>query len=232
MNTAETKLGASFGWLNATQFLGALNDNIFRLLVVLFLIDPQDPSQSSSVMALALAVFVVPFLLFSALAGKLADSFSKRDIIVSVKVAEAVVMSAGFVAFMLENAVGLYVVLFMMAAQSAFFAPCKYGIVPELVKEQQLSRANGLLVALTYLAIIMGIASPFVLNNILSGSFTMAASICIAIAVVGLIVSLPIRRTPSAGAKRKASVFFKGSRSAFGCFCLGLLFAGWRNYFN
>ena len=208
MNTTETKLGASFGWLNATQFLGALNDNIFRLLVVLFLIKLQGLSQSSSVMAFALAVFVIPFLLFSALAGKLADSFSKRDIIVSVKVTEVVVMSAGCAAFMLESSAGLHVVLFMMATQSAFFAPCKYGIVPELVKEQQLSRANGLLVALTYLAIIMGIASPFVLDRILGGSFTVAASICIAIAVVGLIVSLPIRRTPSAGTERKASLFF------------------------
>ena len=145
----KTKLGASFKWLNATQFLGAFNDNIFKLLVILLLIELQSDSHAVNVTALAGAVFVVPFLLFSALAGKLADSISKRNIIVSAKVAEILLMVIGCIAFMFESTIGIYGVLFLMATQSAFFAPSKYGIVPELVKDTQLSRANGILEALT-----------------------------------------------------------------------------------
>ena len=73
MNTTRAKLGASFGWLNTTQFLGALNDNVFKLLIILFLIGPAPSMKPASTTALAGAVFVIPFLLFSAFAGKRAD---------------------------------------------------------------------------------------------------------------------------------------------------------------
>lgn len=208
MDTAKTKLGSSFKWLNATQFLGAFNDNIFKLLVILLLIELQSDSQPSNITALAGAVFVIPFLLFSALAGKLADSFSKRNIIVLTKVAELVLMAVGCVAFMFASVAGLYVILFLMAAQSAFFAPSKYGIVPELVKTEQLSQANGLLEALTYLAIVIGTASALLLSQLTKGSFVLMGLFCVCIAAVGLIVSFPIKRTPSAGAERSVSLFF------------------------
>ncbi|MCK4914053.1 MAG: MFS transporter, partial [Planctomycetes bacterium] len=208
METKKTKLGASFKWLNATQFLGAFNDNIFKLLVILLLIELQSDSSVANVTALAGAVFVVPFLLFSALAGKLADSFSKRNIIVLTKVAELVLMAAGCAAFMFASAAGLYVVLFLMATQSAFFAPSKYGIVPELVKTEQLSQANGSLEAFTYLAIVVGTASALLLSEITGSSFVLMGLICVAIAAVGLIVSLPIETTAAAGADRKVSLLF------------------------
>ena len=208
MNTTKTKLGASFKWLNVTQFLGAFNDNVFKLLVILLLIKLQSDSAVGNVTALAGAVFVVPFLLFSALAGKMADSFSKRNIIVATKVAELLLMAAGCAAFMSESVIGLYVVLFFMATQSAFFAPSKYGIVPELVKTEQLSQANGLLEALTYLAIVVGTASALLLSEITGGSFVLMGLMCVCVAAVGLIVSLPIERTAAAGGERRVSVFF------------------------
>ncbi|MHC4122564.1 MAG: acyl-[ACP]--phospholipid O-acyltransferase [Planctomycetota bacterium] len=208
MDTTKTKLGSSFKWLNATQFLGAFNDNIFKLLVILLLIELQSDSEAGNVTALAGAVFVMPFLLFSALAGKLADSFSKRNIIVSTKVAELLLMVAGCAAFMFESVIGLYIVLFLMATQSAFFAPSKYGIVPELVKSEQLSQANGLLEALTYLAIVVGTASALLLSKVTGSSFTLMGLVCVFIAAVGLIVSLPIERTAAAGGERRVSVFF------------------------
>jgi hypothetical protein len=151
MDVTSAKLGRSFGWFNATQFLGVLNDNIFKLLVILFLIDLQGREQATNVGATAGAIFVVPFLLFSAYAGTLADRFSKRSIIVMAKLAEVAVMMTGCVVFMLESVAAAYAGLFMMATQSAFFGPAKYGIVPELVRIDQLSRANGVLKALTAL---------------------------------------------------------------------------------
>ncbi len=208
MNGMKSKIGRSFLWLNATQFLGALNDNIFKLLVILFLIGLQGPSEAGSITAIAGAVFVVPFLVFSALAGKLADCFSKRDIIVAAKIAEVLVMTAACFAFAFKSVPGLYIVLFMMAAQSAFFSPSKYGIVPELVSNTHLSQANGMLEGFTYLAIVIGTASASYLSQMTGEDFVLAALVCVAIAVIGLAASLPIRHTPAAGTDRGVSVFF------------------------
>ena len=118
MSKLASKLGRSFAWLNATQFLGALNDNLFKLLIILHLIEVNGAKTASRTTTIVMAVFVVPFLLFSALAGKIADKISKRDIVVAAKVAEFAVMFAGFLAFYFHADLFLYVVLFMMAATS------------------------------------------------------------------------------------------------------------------
>jgi acyl-[acyl-carrier-protein]-phospholipid O-acyltransferase/long-chain-fatty-acid--[acyl-carrier-protein] ligase len=208
VNTTACKFSSTFKWLNTTQFLGALNDNVFKLLIVLFLIALQGTDVAGNVTASAGAVFVGPFLLFSAFAGKLADRFSKRNIVVLAKVAEVVVMAAGCVVFLSKSIFGLYCVLFLMATQSAFFAPAKYGIIPELVKSEQLSQANGLLEGLTYLAIVIGMALGPVLVQVTSGRYGLMGLICVGIAVTGLITSLQISPTPAAGGGKRASFFF------------------------
>ncbi|HIJ67384.1 MAG TPA: MFS transporter [Planctomycetes bacterium] len=208
MNATPAKFSSTFRWLNITQFLGALNDNVFKLLIVLFLITLQGTDVASNVTALAGAVFVVPFLLFSAFAGKLADRFSKRNIVVLAKVAEVVVMAAGCVAFLSKSILGLYTVLFLMATQSTFFAPAKYGIIPELVESDRLSRANGLLEGLTYLAIVIGMALGPVMVQLTSGRYGLMGLICVVIAATGLITSLRITPTPAAGGGKRASLLF------------------------
>ena len=208
MDITEAKVERSFGWLNATQFLGALNDNIFKLLIIAFIIGIRGLESTSNVTALAGAVFVVPFLLFSAYAGKLADRFSKRNIIVVVKCAEVLVMTLGFAGFMLRIEWVLYVVLFLMAAQSAFFSPSKYGIIPELVDKERLSYANSLLVGLTYLAIVIGAGFVPLLLYVSGKSYGVVGLVCVGIAIVGLVVSLPIKKTPAAGSGRGASIIF------------------------
>ena len=208
MNAASTKLGRSFGYLNIAQFLGALNDNVFKLLLIAFLIGRAEPGEASNIAALAGAVFVVPFLLFTAFAGKLADRWSKRNIIVSVKVAELCVMTAGCLAFIGGSVGLLYLVLFLMAAQSAFFGPSKYGIIPELVRPEQLSRANSFLEALTYLAVVIGTACTPLLLGLANERYGVACLFCAAVGVAGLATSLMIRRTPAAGGGEGASVFF------------------------
>ncbi|MHC4212647.1 MAG: MFS transporter, partial [Planctomycetota bacterium] len=156
MKTLNTKLEKSFYWLNTAQFFGALNDNVFKLLIIAFIIGRQGDESASGVTATAGAVFVVPFLIFSALAGKLADRFSKRDITIAIKVAEVLVMSLGLAAFLSGQPWALYLVLFLMASQSAFFSPSKYGILPELAQRDQLSHANSLIEGFTYLAVVIG----------------------------------------------------------------------------
>lgn len=200
--------GRSFAWLNATQFLGALNDNVFKLLLVYFVIDLRGGDFADTAVAIGGGVFVLPFLLFSAAAGVLADRLSKRTVIVSAKFAELAAMLLGCAAFLFASEIGLYAVLFLMAAQSAFFGPSKYGIVPELVGRERLSQANGYLQAFTYLAIILGTALAPFLSRMTGGNYTHAGVVCVALAGVGILAGLPIRRTPSAGSGKRLSWFF------------------------
>ena len=202
------KTNSSFGWLNATQFLGALNDNIFKLLIIIFLIGNKGSDSASSVTATAGAVFVIPFLLLTAFAGKLSDRFSKRNIVISVKIAEAAIMALGCVAFWVGNQTLLYGILFLMAAQSAIFAPAKYGIVPELVSKEELSKANGLLEACTYLAIIIGTALGPIMAQVIGENYIVLGSICILVAGIGLATSLKIERTKAFGVEIKPNIFF------------------------
>ena len=202
------KLPRSFFWLNATQFLGALNDNMFKLFIIFYLIGIHGADQAGVITAKAGAVFVLPFLLFSAASGILADRLSKQRIIVATKVIEVAVMLLGTVAFWNGSTLGLYAVLFLMATQSALFGPSKYGIVPELVQKDQLSKANGLLESFTYLAIVLGTGLAPFLAQAMSADYHRAAIFCIGFALAGLAACLKIRTTPPAGSGKEISPLF------------------------
>ncbi|MCE5186858.1 MAG: MFS transporter [Planctomycetaceae bacterium] len=203
-----TKLSSSFRWHNTTQFLGALNDNVFQSLMIFFLIGLWGEEKKAYVNSIAQMIFVVPFLLFTPLAGSLADRFSKRQMIVWVKLAEVVIMLLGWAAFYFDFVAGVCVLLFLMCAQSAFFGPCKYGIIPELVHKDQISKANGFLESLTYLSIVLGAALGPLLTLLTNRRFAAASLACVAIAAAGFYTSFRIRRTPAAGQKSTASFFF------------------------
>jgi acyl-[acyl-carrier-protein]-phospholipid O-acyltransferase / long-chain-fatty-acid--[acyl-carrier-protein] ligase len=185
MNTEKSR-SHSFFWLNTTQFLGALNDNILKLLIIFFLIGSQGRDHAGAVTAGIGAAFVLPFLLFSAPAGCLADRFAKSRLIVAVKLVEVAVTSLAVAAFALGAENGLYLVVFLMATHSAIFAPAKYGAIPELVAKDGLSRANGLIESCTFLAIIIGTALASVLTQLAGGRMWLAAAVCLAVALGGL----------------------------------------------
>ena len=213
-HTAETDLPTltrdrSFWGMTATQFLGAFNDNLYKQLVLLICLDyvrlrelSSDPYQMW-----AQGLFSLPFVLFSGFAGWLSDRTSKRTIVVWSKVAEIAVMAAGLVVFMMltfgsdEYIYGLFAVLFLMGAQSAFFGPAKYGILPEMLRERDLPLANGVIQMTTFLAIIFGTAACGVFKDQLGseGSSLWPISLaCVGIAAVGTWTSLAVRRTPIA----------------------------------
>ncbi len=208
MENQKLKIDRSFAWLNATQFFGAANDNLFRGLLIFLLIGRLGQDKASMVSSIAGFVFVVPFLLFTPYAGTLADRYSKRTIVVLAKVAEIVLMTLGILSFWVGNPVFCYGVLFLMCAQSAFFGPSKYGIVPELVEQHQLSRANGLLEGMTYLAIVLGVAAAPALAQMTNKNFVLAGIGCVAVAVVGTMTSLFIRKTPAGGQESQSHLFF------------------------
>ncbi|MEA2011493.1 MAG: MFS transporter [Verrucomicrobiota bacterium] len=198
----------SFLYLNITQFLGALNDNFFKWLLIFFLIEHLGIDKESTIITMTTAVFVIPFLLFSDVAGVLADRISKARIVKQVKLAEIIIMTIGFMGFLLKSEYFLYTTLFLMSTQSAVFAPAKYGIIPELVDEKALSKANSLLAMMTFSAIIFGTACVSFLVKSIDGGFVYLSIICIVVACIGYATSLKIENTPSAGSDKKISPWF------------------------
>ncbi len=163
-------------------------------------------------MTIATFVFVLPFLLFSHAAGVLADRFSKRNIIILAKYLELIVMIGGCVAIMSQSAASapiLYAMIFLMCTQSTIFGPSKYGIIPELVPREDLSRANSALVALTYLAIILGTFLPsLIVKNLFPKNYVALALFCVIIAGAGIISSLKIAKTDAMANRRPFTPFF------------------------
>lgn len=198
----------SFYFLNATQFLGALNDNIFKLLVIYLLINVKGPGSANEILSIAGAVFVIPFLLFSSGAGVLADRISKRTIVVFTKILELAIMLFGLLAVILQWEFGSYTALFLMATQSAIFGPSKYGIIPELVDTKMIPKANGSLTSMTYLAIILGTFLASFLTDITNKNFVFVASFCLLIAALGLLTSLGIGRTKPQKSTKKINPVF------------------------
>ena len=203
---ADRRMTRSFIWMNAAQFGGALNDNLFKLLVVFFLIALKGQAAASTVNAAIGVLFVAPFLLFLPAAGTLADRCSKQRILLVVKALEIVAMLLAVTAFALRSAWIAYGVVFLMSTQSALFGPTKYGIVTELVGTDRLARANSLLVLYTYLAIIVGTALAPTVDIVLGGDYVVAAVICCGIAVAGWWAASRVERTPAMGGGRRISV--------------------------
>lgn len=193
--------------LNITQFLGAMNDNILKLLIIFYLIQQQGAAKAGVITALVGAAFAVPFLLFSAVAGCLADRYSKARVSVWVKLLEVVIALFAVAMFALQFANGLYLLMFLMAAQSALFSPAKYGIIPELAFHDELSRANGLIEAWTFLAIIFGTVLGPLATQAAGGRFWMAACFCLAVAAAGLISALRLPPVPAAAPERAIRIF-------------------------
>jgi acyl-[acyl-carrier-protein]-phospholipid O-acyltransferase/long-chain-fatty-acid--[acyl-carrier-protein] ligase len=198
----------SFYFLNATQFLGAMNDNIFKLLVIYLLINVQGPAFANSILSLAGAIFVIPFLLFSSGSGVLADRLSKSNIVVFTKFLELAIMLFGLLSVYYQWAFGSYAALFLMATQSAIFGPSKYGIIPELVEPKMVSKANGSMTSFTYLAIILGTFLASFITDVTNKNFVFEAGFCVFIAVVGLLTSFGINRTPPQRSTKKINPFF------------------------
>jgi acyl-[acyl-carrier-protein]-phospholipid O-acyltransferase/long-chain-fatty-acid--[acyl-carrier-protein] ligase len=194
---------SSFTYLNVTQFTGALNDNIYKLLIVYLFIHIEGIDQKYNILATTGALFVLPFLLFSTSSGIMADRFSKRNIIVCTKILELVVMTLGVFAFYYQSKMGSYIILFLMATQSALFGPSKYSILPEIVTSDRITKANGLMTFFTFLAIILGTFFASALPDLLGRNFTLGACFCVAIAVVGLLTSLCIEHTPPAESTKR-----------------------------
>jgi len=198
----------SLAFLNSAQFLGALNDNIYKLALIFFLIGLLGEGNANTILSIIGAVFVIPFLLFSSMAGILADRFSKNRIVMIIKAAEIVIILGVILAFWVKEVWGSYFLLFLLATQSAMFGPSKYGIIPELVPKTKASKANGLVTSFTYLAIILGTFLASFLVQMTGGNYILVGCFCLLVAVAGFISSFGIKHTPPKGSTKKIDPFF------------------------
>ncbi|GAA0281143.1 MFS transporter [Alteraurantiacibacter aestuarii] len=187
--------------LFATQLLNAFNDNLYKNAMVLFVVYSVYSSEAAETIfsGVASAVFILPFFLFSALAGQLADMRDKAKIIRTVKAAEIVIMAVGAVGLtlawmgMLTQLVAIplmMLALFAMGVHSTFFGPIKYSILPQHLERSEVLAGTGLVEAGTYLAIMGG--------TILAGfvDVEIAALLVIVIAVIGYFTSCQVPDAP------------------------------------
>ncbi len=187
-----------FGPLFGTQFLGAFNDNVFKnalIILITYYAAAKMGVDANLLVTAAAGIFILPFFLFSALAGQLADRYEKSQLIRYIKIAEILFMLTAALGFYMENTYMLLGVLFLMGTQSAFFGPIKYSILPDHLEESELIGANALVEAGTFLAILLGT----ILGGVLilkAGGVLIVSVVTIFMAVIGWLVSFKI---PPAG---------------------------------
>ena len=209
----------AFWGITATQFLGAFNDNVFKMLLMLICADyvMADPDAKESpyfdpYQTTASLLFAAAFVIFSGVAGYFSDRYEKKTTVVLCKMAEIVVMTIGLLVFLsaspgtMSFIVLLFGVLFLMGMQSAFFGPSKYGILPEMFSDDDLPIINGVVLGTTFLAIIFGTVLAGVLKEFLGDQLWVISLVCVGLAVLGTLTALPLRKTPAAQASLQFSL--------------------------
>lgn len=186
-----------------TQFLGALNDNIYKMIVSVIAIRIAGRANAGRDLAIAGAVFTAPFIVFAGYAGQLADRFSKTRVLQITKSLEVITMLIGIAALITGRLDFLMIVLFLLATQANFFSPAKYGFLPETMSEANISRANGLVELTTFIAIIAGSSLGTMLYERWQGQPFAMGGLLLALAVVGTVASLWIRYVPAAGSAER-----------------------------
>jgi acyl-[acyl-carrier-protein]-phospholipid O-acyltransferase/long-chain-fatty-acid--[acyl-carrier-protein] ligase len=181
----------------AAQFLGAANDNAYRFTLTLFVLSRvADEAAQLRYTGLAAMLFPLPFLIFYPLAGYLADRFRKSRIAVATKTPELAAMGLAVVGFQTGSLPLLMVALFLMATQSAFFSPVKYGLLPESVAPARLSMANGVLQMTTNLAILVGAGSGMLVFDRFKETPERIGWVYLGVAALGTAATLYLPPTP------------------------------------
>lgn len=199
-------LFSSFQYLNISQFCSSLNDNLYKYLLLYYLLDLQGLSKSALILSMLGGVFIIPFLVFSIPAGTIADRYSKRNILANMKVVELVtVLLLLFTFFVKSNTLG-YIGLFILGTEEAFMSPSKYGIVPELVPKERISYSNGVLTSTSYFGIMLGTFLASAVTEILHHNFILASFLLIIVAGIGLFAAMKIPTTPPAGSVKPFSL--------------------------
>ena len=225
-----------FGPFFLTQLLGAFNDNVYKNSLVILVAyhaatySSLDPNLLTNVAA---GVFILPFVLFSASAGQIADKFEKSAIIRIIKAVEIGIMAIAAAGLLLKSLPLLFTALFLLGLHSTFFGPVKYAILPQALTPAELIGGNGLVEMGTFVAILAGTLVAGVLVALDSG-IGLVSTLILIISVLGFLASVAIPKAPAAAASLtfdwnpfretwKNLRFAKGNRTVF----LSLLGISW-----
>ncbi|MCF8070321.1 MAG: MFS transporter [Desulfobacterales bacterium] len=191
---------APFFW---TQFLGAFNDNIYKNALILIIVySTSSAMDSSTLVNLAAGLFILPFFLFSAIAGQVADMAEKSALISKIKILEIIIMSCAAFAFFTGSTILLMLLLFLMGTQSTFFGPVKYSIIPQHLAKAEIVGGNAMVQMGTNVAILLGTMTSGLLVQLEYGRLAIAVTV-VSIACIGWLVCLNIPDAPSAAIDKK-----------------------------
>ena len=175
-----------------TQFFGALNDNVYKqalLLVITYGWINQQSASVSTLNNLAALLFILPYFIFSATAGQIADKYERSQLVRGIKILEIVIMLIGSAGFLLGHLWLLLMALFLMGVHSTFFGPIKYAILPEILKPNELMSGNALFQSGTSMAILIGMILGGAVISASDGNLVWISLTVVTIAVLGYISS-------------------------------------------
>lgn len=201
----QKRLPRGFRSLMFTQFQGAFSDNALRWLVIFPVLASVVLSESDKegFASHASLLFAVPFLLFSTVGGWMADRFSKRSVMIGVKLGEIAIMLFAAAALAVGSQPLQLAAICLMGIHSTIFAPAKYGIMPEVLPPEKLSVGNGILELLTFIGIILGTFAGGWLAETLAGREVWSGVLLSALAGVGVVTSIGISKVPAADPGKK-----------------------------
>ena len=234
----ERRFAPFFG----VQFLGAMNDNVFKQALVILLAyqTASFTTLSSDVLQnVAQALFILPFFLFSATAGQLADKYEKSRLISVTVAIELAVMMLGAAGFFMHDLTLLLAALFLGGVQSALFGPVKYAILPQQLRESELVGGNGLVEMGTSVAILLGMVLGGWMVSQAGWGITAVALTTMALSAIGLLLSRYIPTAPAADPDLRINwnfvtetwrnfQFMRGNRTVF----LSILGISWFWFFG
>jgi 1-acyl-sn-glycerol-3-phosphate acyltransferase len=218
-----------------TQALGAFNDNVFKnalVILVAFLTTQLSVADVNFYTNLAAALFILPFLLFSATSGQLSDKFDKARLAQLVKLLEIAIMIVACAGFLGRNIPLLLAMLFMMGLHSTLFGPLKYGLLPQVLDSRELVGGNGLIEMATFLAILLGTILGSSLIRVDGLGAWLVGGTTIAIAIIGFFCALAMPKAPAVDPALKLNwnpltetwrnlAHIRGNRTVF-LACLGI----------
>jgi 1-acyl-sn-glycerol-3-phosphate acyltransferase len=230
---------APFFW---TQFLGAFNDNVYKnALIILgtFHAAEMTSLDATTLANLASGLFILPYFLFSATSGQIADKYEKSRLIRFVKLFEIAIMVVGSIGFLMRSLPMLLLALFMLGTHSTLFGPVKYAILPQHLRDDELVGGNGLVEMGTFVAILLGTILGSLLIAIDGSGPLLASAAVILIALAGYMTSRGVPHSPAAASDLRINwnpfsetwrnlKFAKQSRTVF----LSLLGNSWFWFFG
>ena len=209
----------TFIGLLIAQFFAAFNDQAIHASAMFFAINTQILTERDAITLMPI-MFYAPWAIFCTLSGYFADRYSKRNSLVFWKVAEVGITLLALLGFWIGsngNVIGPWLVLstvFLMGTHSAFFVPAKYGVMPEILPPDQLSKGNGILESLSFLSVILGTVSGGVMSFLFLRNEAVIGVILLGLALVGAIASLLIRKMPAVDPNRPFPSYLYGPLAA------------------